>query len=309
MTIKDQDPSEIQVFSAEEQHQLTAKIEKMAGHIQLVMPDSVDEAWQLVVRMEEQALIDTAKRGLLYMSIKLHLGFGEFERKLRDNSIAPRTAQEAITVAKMFLALPDSKTRTSALLNMNKSKLIEMARLPVETVEALDEDDLETLNELSVREFRKEIKKLKEKQTDIEEQNATLINALENERLHKAPKQMYGIPTLCAQVRKEAFAHSSIVNESLEQNISEIEALIQQRDLDLDARIGAAQTVYHLWLGVNHRITKVLKSVVAEFGDEHFAGPETLPAFSEDEWQDAQANREFMMAQYSDRYSTRKGDK
>ncbi|WP_199525397.1 hypothetical protein [Pseudoalteromonas sp. bablab_jr011] len=298
-----------QIFSPEEQQQLTAKIEKIAGHIQLVMPDSVDEAWQLVVRMEEQALIDTAKRGLLYLSIKMHLGHGEFEHKLKGYGIAIRNTQNCIAVAKMFLALPDSKTQTSALLNMNKSKLIEMARLPVETVEALDEDDLETLNELSVREFRKEIKKLKEKQTDIEEQNATLINALENERLHKAPKQMYGIPTLCAQVRKEAFAHSSIVNESLEQNISEIEALIQQRDLDLDARIGAAQTVYHLWLGVNHRITKVLKSVVAEFGDEHFAGPETLPAFSEDEWQDAQANREFMMAQYSDRYSTRKGDK
>ena len=57
-------------FSAEEQQQLAAKIEKMAGQIQLVMPDSVDEAWQLVVRMEEQALVDTAKRGLLYLSIK-----------------------------------------------------------------------------------------------------------------------------------------------------------------------------------------------------------------------------------------------
>lgn len=309
MTIKDQDPSEIQVFSAEEQQQLTAKIEKMAGQIQLVIPDTIEEAWQEVVRIGERILVDTAKHGLLLLSIKVNTPHGEFINQLEKLGIGERNARNSIAVAKMFLALPESKRQTSAVLNMNKSKLIEMARLPVETVEALDEDDLETLNELSVREFRKEIKKLKEKQTDIEEQNATLINALENERLHKAPKQMYGIPTLCAQVRKEAFAHSSIVNESLEQNISEIEALIQQRDLDLDARIGAAQTVYHLWLGVNHRITKVLKSVVAEFGDEHFAGPETLPAFSEDEWQDAQANREFMMAQYSDRYSTRKGDK
>ncbi|MCG9708358.1 hypothetical protein L1D46_06020 [Pseudoalteromonas sp. Isolate3] len=305
MTIKDQDPSEIQVFSAEEQQQLTAKIEKMAGHIQLVMPDSVDEAWQLVVRMEEQALIDTAKRGLLYMSIKLHLGFGEFERKLRDNSIAPRTAQEAITVAKMFLALPDSKTRTSALLNMNKSKLIEMARLPVETVEALDEDDLETLNELSVREFRKEIKKLKEKHTELEEQTATLINALENERLTKAPKQRYELPILVAQVRQNAFAHSAIVNESLEEFITMVEQLCTSRDLDQNHRIGGAQTTWHLWLGIQQRINHMLNRLTEEFGSENLVGAEQIPHFAEDEWQDAQANREYMLAMFNDRIKTR----
>ncbi|WP_300542696.1 hypothetical protein [uncultured Pseudoalteromonas sp.] len=305
MTIKDQEPSEIQVFSAEEQQQLTSKIEKMAGHIQLVMPDSVDEAWQLVVRMEEQALIDTAKRGLLYMSIKLHLGFGEFERKLRDNSIAPRTAQEAITVAKMFLALPDSKTRTSALLNMNKSKLIEMARLPVETVEALDEDDLETLNELSVREFRKEIKKLKEKHTELEEQTATLINALENERLTKAPKQRYELPILVAQVRQNAFAHSAIVNESLEEFITMVEQLCTSRDLDQNHRIGGAQTTWHLWLGIQQRINHMLNRLTEEFGSENLVGAEQIPHFAEDEWQDAQANREYMLAMFNDRIKTR----
>ena len=175
MTIKDQEPSEIQVFSAEEQQQLSAKIEKMAGHIQLVMPNSIDEAWQLVVRMEEQALVDTAKRGLLYLSIKSHIQYGEFDQKLKEFGIPRRNAFNAMAVSKMFLALPDSKVQTSALLNMNKSKLIEMARLPVETVESLDDDDLETLNDLSVREFRKEIRKLKDKHTDLEEQTATLI--------------------------------------------------------------------------------------------------------------------------------------
>ncbi|KZY42518.1 hypothetical protein A3733_04060 [Pseudoalteromonas shioyasakiensis] len=294
-----------QIFSREEQQQLTAKIEKMAGHIQLVMPDSVEEAWQLVVRMEEQALIDTAKRGLLYMSIKLHLGYGEFERKLRDNSIAPRTAQEAITVAKMFLALPESKTRTSALLNMNKSKLIEMARLPVETVEALDEDDLDTLNELSVREFRKEIRKLKEKHSELEEQTATLINALETERLVKAPKQMYELPMLVAQVRQRAYSHSAIVNESLEEFIGMVEQLCTSRDLDPNHRIGGAQTTWHLWLGIQQRICHMLNRLTDEFGAENLTGAEKIPHFAEDEWQDAQANREYMLAMFNDRIKTR----
>ncbi|QMW15968.1 hypothetical protein H3302_07890 [Pseudoalteromonas sp. MT33b] len=305
MTIKDQDPSEIQVFSAEEQQQLTAKIEKMAGHIQLVMPDSVDEAWQQVVRMEEQALVDTAKRGLLYLSIKMHLGHGEFEQKLRANGIAPRSAQSSIAVAKMFLALPDSKTPTSALLNMNKSKLIEMARLPVETVEALDEDDLETLNELSVREFRKEIKKLKEKHTELEDQTATLINALENERLTKAPKQRYELPILVAQVRQNAFAHSAIVNESLEEFITMVEQLCTSRDLDQNHRIGGAQTTWHLWLGIQQRINHMLNRLTEEFGSENLVGAEQIPHFAEDEWQDAQANREYMLAMFNDRIKTR----
>ncbi|MDC3190428.1 hypothetical protein NQU96_11805 [Pseudoalteromonas elyakovii] len=294
-----------QIFSPEEQQQLAAKIEKVAGHIQLVMPDSVDEAWQQVIRMEEQALVDTAKRGLLYLSIKMHLGHGEFEQKLRANGVAPRSAQSSIAVAKMFLALPESKAPTSALLNMNKSKLIEMARLPVETVEALDEDDLETLNDLSVREFRKEIRKLKEKHTELEEQTATLINALETERLVKAPKQMYELPMLVAQVRQRAYSHSAIVNESLEEFIGMVEQLCTSRDLDPNHRIGGAQTTWHLWLGIQQRLGHMLNRLTDEFGAENLTGAEQIPHFAEDEWQDAQANREYMLAMFNDRIKTR----
>jgi len=306
MTIKDQEPSEIQVFSAEEQQQLAQKIESMATQVHLVMPDNVESAWQLVIQMEEQALIDTAKRGLLYMSIKMHSAHGEFESKIREYSLAPRTVRESMTVAKMFLALPESKRRTSAVLNMNKSKLIEMARLPVETVESLDDDDLETLNDLSVREFRKEIRKLKNKHTELEDQTTTLINALETERLTKAPKQMYELPMLVAQVRQKSFAHNAVVNESLEEFIAMAEQLCNARDLDLNHRIGAAQTTWHLWLAVQQRITHMLNRLSGEFGPEHLAGAECIPQFAEDEWQDAQANREYMLAMFNDRINTQK---
>ncbi|WP_063705214.1 hypothetical protein [Pseudoalteromonas gelatinilytica] len=305
MTIKDQDPSEIQVFSAEEQQQLTAKIEKMAGQIQLVIPDTIEEAWQEVVRIGERILVDTAKHGLLLLSIKVNTPHGEFINQLEKLGIGERNARNSIAVAKMFLALPESKRQTSAVLNMNKSKLIEMARLPVETVEALDEDDLETLNELSVREFRKEIKKLKEKHTELEEQTATLINALENERLTKAPKQRYELPILVAQVRQNAFAHSAIVNESLEEFITMVEQLCTSRDLDQNHRIGGAQTTWHLWLGIQQRINHMLNRLTEEFGSENLVGAEQIPHFAEDEWQDAQANREYMLAMFNDRIKTR----
>ncbi|MFP3352290.1 hypothetical protein R0K04_12805 [Pseudoalteromonas sp. SIMBA_153] len=294
-----------QEFTTEEHKQLTGKIEKMAGQIQLVIPATVEEAWQEVVRIGERILVDTAKHGLLLLSIKVNTAHGEFTSQIKNLGIGERNARNSIAVAKMFLALPESKRQTSAVLNMNKSKLIEMARLPVETVESLDDDDLETLNDLSVREFRKEIRKLKDKHNDLEEQTATLINALETERLTKAPKQMYELPMLVAQVRQKSFAHNAVVNESLEEFIAMTEQLCNARDLDLNHRIGAAQTTWHLWLGIQQRITHMLNRLSGEFGPEHLAGAECIPQFAEDEWQDAQANREYMLAMFNDRIKTR----
>lgn len=294
-----------QIFTAEEQQQLLSKIEKVAGQIQLVIPETIEEAWSVVMSLEEQAIVNTAKRGFLYMAIKTETEHGSFIRSLKERGISASSAKDAITVAKMLMALPDTKRQTLGVLNMNKSKLIEMARLPVETVEALDEDDLETLNELSVREFRKEIKKLKEKHTELEEQTATLINALENERLTKAPKQRYELPILVAQVRQNAFAHSAIVNESLEEFITMVEQLCTSRDLDQNHRIGGAQTTWHLWLGIQQRINHMLNRLTEEFGSENLVGAEQIPHFAEDEWQDAQANREYMLAMFNDRIKTR----
>ena len=294
-----------QEFTVEEHKQLTGKIEKMAGQIQLVIPATVEEAWQEVVRIGERILVDTAKHGLLLLSIKVNTAHGEFTSQIKNLGIGERNARNSIAVAKMFLALPESKRQTSAVLNMNKSKLIEMARLPVETVESLDDDDLDTLNDLSVREFRKEIRKLKDKHTELEDQTATLINALETERLTKAPKQMYELPMLVAQVRQKSFAHSAVVNESLEEFIAMAEQFCNTRDLDLNHRIGAAQTTWHLWLGIQQRITHMLNRLSGEFGPEHLAGAECIPQFAEDEWQDAQANREYMLAMFNDRFKTR----
>ncbi|ATG77634.1 hypothetical protein [Pseudoalteromonas sp. 1_2015MBL_MicDiv] len=305
MTIKDQEPSEIQVFSAEEQQLLLAKIEKVAGQIQLVIPETIEEAWAAVMSLEEQAIVNTAKRGFLYMAIKTETEHGNFTTNLKERGISASSAKNAIAVAKMLMALPDSKRQTFGVLNMNKSKLIEMARLPVETVESLDDDDLDTLNDLSVREFRKEIRKLKDKHIELEDQTATLINALETERLTKAPKQMYELPILVAQVRRDAFAHSAVVNESLEAFIAMAEQLCNTRDLDLNHRIGAAQTTWHLWLRIQQRITHMLNRLSGEFGPDHLAGAECIPQFAEDEWQDAQANREYMLAMYNDRFNTK----
>ncbi|PCK30438.1 hypothetical protein [Pseudoalteromonas piscicida] len=304
MTIKDQKPSEIQIFSDEEQQQLSTKIEKMAGHIQLVMPDSVDEAWQLVVRMEEQALVDTAKRGLLYLSIKSHTEYGEFDQKLKEYGIPRRNAFNAMAVSKMFLALPESKVQTSALLNMNKSKLIEIARLPIETVESLDDDDLETLNDLSVREFRKEIRKLKDKHTDLEDTLAHTINELEHERLRKVPTTRFDMPVFVSEIRKDAICTTELLNDALQQAQAGVTQLVEFRSLDLPARIAAAQVVHHAYASIYTQIGTMLSQLHMEFG-EYVQGIENLPKFDDAEWQYVDTERERLL----ESFRLSKGDK
>ena len=110
---------------------------------------------------------------------------------------------------------------------------------------------------------------------------------------------------LVAQVRQRAYSHSAIVNESLEEFIGLAEQLCTSRDLDPNHRIGGAQTTWHLWLGIHQRIGHMLNRLTDEFGAENLTGAEQIPHFAEDEWQDAQANREYMLAMFNDRIKTR----
>ena len=84
-----------------------------------------------------------------------------------------------------------------------------------------------------------------------------------------------------------------------------VEQLCTSRDLDQNHRIGGAQTTWHLWLGIQQRINHMLDRLTEEFGSENLVGAEQIPHFAEDEWQDAQANREYMLAMFNDRIKTR----
>ncbi|WP_105198982.1 hypothetical protein [Pseudoalteromonas sp. T1lg10] len=307
MTIKDQDLPEIQgsalanIVGEENANEIEYQIEQLKSPLQIVIPESVDECMDRVVFLANRQFTDAAEAGYILMNVKQQVSHGEYLALLEQRGIHKRTAQRSIAISKMLSGLPKSKSDKLSLLNLNQHQLAELTKVPLESLCELDDDDFDVLAETKGKDIREQVQKLTERTDALEESNASLINELENERLRKAPDQLYGIPTLCAHVRRETFAHSSVVNESLEQNIAEVEALLQQRDLDLDARIGAGQSVYHLWLGVQQRINKMLQSVVNEFGEEHFIGAESLPVYSEDEWQDAQANREFMLSQFAAR--------
>lgn len=296
----------VDVVGKENANEIEHQLQKLKTPLNIVMPQSVAECMDRVVFLANRQFTDAAEAGFILLNVKDQVPHGEFIALLEQRGIHQRSARRSIAIAKMISSLPKSKTDKLSVLNLNQHQLSELTKVPLESIAQLDDDDLDVLAETSGKEIRAQVQKLTERTQDLEEQTATLINALETERLTKAPKQMYELPMLVAQVRQKSFAHNAVVNESLEEFIAMAEQLCNARDLDLNHRIGAAQTTWHLWLAVQQRITHMLNRLSGEFGPEHLAGAECIPQFAQDEWQDAQANREYMLAMFNDRINTQK---
>ncbi|KPZ65680.1 hypothetical protein AN392_01228 [Pseudoalteromonas sp. P1-16-1b] len=295
----------VDVVGKENANEIEHQLQKLKTPLNIVMPQSVAECMDRVVFLANRQFTDAAEAGFILLNVKEQVSHGEFLALLEERGIHKRTAQRSIAISKMLSALPKGKSDKLSLLNMSQHQLSELTKVPLESIAQLDDDDLDVLAETSGKEIRAQVQKLTERTQELEESTASLINALETERLTKAPKQMYELPMLVAQVRQKSFAHNAVVNESLEEFIAMTEQLCNARDLDLNHRIGAAQTTWHLWLGIQQRITHMLNRLSGEFGPEHLAGAERIPQFAEDEWQDAQANREYMLAMFNDRIKTR----
>lgn len=294
------------IVGEENASEIEHQLQKLKTPLNIVMPQSVAECMDRVVFLANRQFTDAAEAGFILLNVKEQVSHGEFLILLEERGIHKRTAQRSIAISKMISALPKGKSDKLSLLNMSQHQLSELTKVPLESIAQLDDDDLDVLAETSGKEIRAQVQKLTERTQELEESTATLINALENERLTKAPTQMYQLPMLVAQVRQKAFAHNAVVNESLEEFIAMAEQLCNARDLDLNHRIGAAQTTWHLFLAVQQRITHMLNRLSGEFGPEHLTGADCIPQFAEDEWQDAQANREYMLAMFNDQTKTHK---
>ncbi|OUX84092.1 MAG: hypothetical protein CBC03_14505 [Pseudoalteromonas sp. TMED43] len=296
----------VDVVGKENANEIEHQLQKLKTPLNIAMPQSVAECMDRVVFLANRQFTDAAEAGFILLNVKQQVEHGEFKQLLESAGIHYRTAARSMAIAKMLSSLPKAKSDKLSLLNMSQHQLSELTKVPLESIAQLDDEDLDVLAETSGKEIRAQVQKLTERTQELEEQTATLINALETERLTKAPKQMYELPMLVAQVRQKSFAHNAVVNESLEEFIAMVEQLCNTRDLDLNHRIGAAQTTWHLWLAVQQRITHMLNRLSGEFGPEHLAGAECIPQFAQDEWQDAQANREYMLAMFNDRINTQK---
>jgi len=295
-------------MSAEQSAELQLKVEKFAGDIQLIIPDTQQATWDEVINLEEQAFINSAKRGLLLMTLKDSLKHGSFATELSSRGISQSSAKDSMTIAKMLLTLPDSKRQTFGVLNLKQSQLTEIARLPLQVIEDMDDEDLDNLSDLSVRELKKEIKRLKDNNNELDIERADAINELERERIRKKSTTRFELPLFISQIRSDAIAYTEMLDDALSQSVAQTTELIEKRSLDFDSRLAAAQTMHHCWASMYMQIGSMLERLHGEFGDQ-IQGIENLPRFDEAEWEYVDSERGRMLESFQAFHNSKKGAK
>jgi hypothetical protein len=280
--------------SADEiQHQ----IDKYAGALHVVMPDSIDSCMDRVTFLANRQFSDAAEMGLILMNVKKQVGHGQFNALVEERGIHKRTAQRAIAVAKMLISLPKGKSDTVSLLNLSQKQLTELTKVPIETLKELDDEDYEVLAETASKDIRKQVAVLMEQKTEAETALAHAVNELENERLRKAPTIRFDMPVFISELRKDAVVHTELLNEVLEHAQNGIMQLCQLRSMDLNARISAAQVVHHAYASIYMQLGQLLSQVHLEFG-EYVQGIENLPRFDDAEWQYVDTERERLLESF-----------
>ncbi len=171
---------------------------KMMDPIAVSLPNEPEALWEYTVHQLNESTASKAKAGLALMMLKERLGHGDYLKELDVRDIPARTAQDSIKVATMLLRLPASNARTFA--HLGGSKLIELARLPEETLQEISENDLSdslTLDEadrMSVRELRQAVRQLKQKHKDDHEANERLL-AEKDKKINDLDKQLNQKPS------------------------------------------------------------------------------------------------------------------
>ena len=300
--------TDIAILEQQDAQHAQRMVERCYDSIELVMPQSTEEKWDYVIRSEENAFKEMARRGFVYLALKQKLPHGQFERDLKEKALSPRVVQYAVTIAKMLMALPESKTKALSFLNMNKTQLIEIARLPLQTLESLDDEDLETLSDLSTRELKKEILRLKTHNRELDIERADAINELGNERVRKSPTTRFDLPVFIAQCRSDAIAYTEMLEDALAQSVAQTTQLVEKRSLDFDSRLAAAQTMHHCWASIYMQVGQMLERLHGEFG-EHIQGIENLPRFNEAEWEYIDSERSRMLEAFQTFYASKQGAK
>lgn len=282
-TVGDHDAEEIQF-----------QLGQVKTPINIVMPNTLEECMDRVAFLANRQFCDAAEMGVILLRVKHECEHGLFKIKLEEKGINERTARRCMAIARMLQALPKSKSDKLTVLNLNQHQMTELARVPVETIAQLDDEDFSILSETSGSDIKKQVVELINAKDEAQQQAAAAINELEHERLRKAPSVRFDMPVFISEIRKDAIAYTELFNDALSNTTNQITQLCDNRTIDLDSRVSAAQVLHHTWASMYMQIGTALTRLSGEFKGQ-IEGIEHLPKFDAAEWQYIDTERERML--------------
>ncbi|MCF2855934.1 hypothetical protein L1286_00495 [Pseudoalteromonas sp. SMS1] len=280
--------------SAEE---IEYQIGKLESVLYVELPATIDECMDQVAFLANRQFTDAAKMGVLLLWLKSQTEHGRFNSLLHEKSIHRRTASRAMAIAKMLKALPKSKVDKLSILNLNTHQLNELTKVPIETLKELDDEDYEVLAETSGNAIKQQVADLMKERDDLQIAAAQAINDLQHEKLRKVPQVRFDMHVFISEIRKDAICNTELLNEALVNTITQITQLCDNRQLDLDSRVSAAQVLHHTWAAIYTQIGTALERLSGEFAG-HIEGIEHLPKFTKAEWQYVETERNRLLEQF-----------
>lgn len=159
-----------------------------------------------VLRKEDQAAQGAVERGIGYLLCKRELGHGQFQAWLKDHGVSARSAQDAMKVAKLLMALPPEKARRVALLPHRKALALTAGKPPI--IEGLFDsgvmDDIESRDPSQIREIVRLQKELEKRDERLQTAGENLdIAHAENRELRQLPEERRRVRELRRAVLEE----------------------------------------------------------------------------------------------------------
>lgn len=284
---------------------LTEQLKGTGQAINIQIPDTADQAWSMAISLENEAAINMAKRGILYLWLKEQLPHGAFEKELEDRGIAQRTARDAMSVAQMLAGLP--KPTLNKLAPLAGSKLIELARVPIETLEEMDDKgELDDIDRMPVRDLKSHLRRERMAREKAENRYTALQKAQKKAQTLAALEDDEQWHELTRTFRRESDAlaeQGSLAADGMEHLLS----LLGDPKFDLDAanQNAAITTLYHQARAPFAKLWRLLDEMQKHFGDVIAMDDSALPLFSEQEAEQALATRSLLLGEHRARVDAR----
>lgn len=146
----------------------------LASERGLDLTASIDAQLEIITKNTNDAYLLLIDAGLLLINVQEKVGDGSFKAELEKRGIAERRAYEMIRYARFAAQLPDKQR--AKLGQIAKTKAMLLASADDEVVETYlgDEEGLENLKGLTVRELKQALSDKDKQLADVNVQNDTL---------------------------------------------------------------------------------------------------------------------------------------